>query len=299
MAMTLRQLRHFLVLAEELHFGRAAERLNISQPPLSASLRALEEELGVRLMERGGRTTRLTEAGVVFADRAARVLGQLASAREAVALVAGGAAGAVSVGFVPSMVLRDLPRLMTEFEEGHPGVELRLAEMNSADLLQGLESHDIDLGFMHSVPLPDGVAHAEIRSERFVACLPRGHRLAARSRIGLGELAGERVLVFSRDYAAHYHDRIVGLLRAAHVEPHLEFRIRSWFTIVALVTQRMGVSVAPQALARVGATDAVFVELDEPEAQHGITLVWRSGELSDAARSFLAAARAFYSGGTG
>lgn len=294
MAITLRQIRYFLVLSEELHFGRAAERLHISQPPLSASLRQLEEDLGVRLMERGSGSARLTEAGAVFADRAARALGQLDSAREAVALVAGGAAGAVSVGFVPSMVLRDLPRLMTGFEQSHPGIELRFEEMNSGGVLERLQAHDIDLGFLHAMPLPEGVAHLELQRERFVCCLPRGHRLAGRSRIGLGELAGERVLVFSRDYAAHYHDRITGLLRAAHVEPHLDFRIRSWFTIVALVAQRMGVSLVPQSLARAGAGEVAFVEVSEAEAEHGIALVWREGGLSDAARSFLAAARAFY-----
>jgi DNA-binding transcriptional LysR family regulator len=299
MTMTLRQLRYFLVLAEELHFTRAAERLNISQPPLSASLRQLEEDLGVRLIERGGRAARLTEAGVVFADRAARVLGQLASARDAVALVAGGAAGSVAIGFVPSMILRELPRLMTGFEESHPGVELRLEERNSADLLERLVAHDIDVGFLHAVPLPEGVAHLELQRERFVCCLSRGHRLATRSRVGLGELAGERVLVFSRDYAAHYHDRIVGLLRAANVEPHLDFRIRSWFTIVALVAQRMGVSLVPQTLARAGAADVAFVEVNEPEAQHAIALVWREGGLSDAARSFVAAAQRFYVGDAG
>lgn len=294
MAISLRQLRHFLVLAEELHFGRAAERLHISQPPLSASLRNLEQELGTQLMERGGKSARLTPAGAVFADRASRILNQLDAAKEAATLASLGATGSVAIGFVPSMILRNLPRLLTEFEQSHPDIRLRIEEMNTSSQIERLRAQDIDLGFIHTVPPPDGMAALELEQERFVACLPRGHRLAGRSRIALGELAGERALVFSRDYAAHYHDRIVGLLRAAHVEPHLDFGIRNWFTVLALVAQRMGVALVPSSLARWETGDVVFLEVREAEAQHGVAVVWREGELSASARFLLAAARTFY-----
>ena len=131
MAVTFRQLEQFLELSQELHFGRAARKLNISQPPLSASLRQLEAQLGFRLMERNSKFVRLTPAGTVFAEHAARILGQLDSARVIAAETAKGAAGELAVGFVPSMLFRDLPAKLRAFQTRHPRIDLNLQEMNT------------------------------------------------------------------------------------------------------------------------------------------------------------------------
>lgn len=287
MAITFKQLRYFLVLAEELHFGRAAQKLNISQPPLSMSLRQLEETLGFALMERTNKTVRLTPAGAQFAEQAARILGQLEAACVMAEQTAKGVAGEVTVAFVPSMLFRRLPATLRAFREERPTIELRLQEMNTASQLEALVNHRVDVGFVHSVPLPEGVAQAVVDTERLVCCVPRQHRLAQRSRIQLHELAGERVIVFARDFAAHYHDRIVGLLSAAGVEIYPHYRIQHWFTVVALVAQGMGVSLVPQSLARSGFEDVVYLELEERQAEHQVSLVWRTSGLTNAARAFV------------
>lgn len=294
MAITFRQLQHFLALAEHLHFGRAARQLNISQPPLSASLRQLEEHLGFQLIERTSKSVRLTPAGAVFAEHAARILGQLQSAQEIAGQTARGTVGTLTVAFVPSMLYRRLPALLKAFQERFPQVDLHLQEMNSTRQIEQLLSHKIDVGFVHATPFPDAIATLPLEVERLVCCVPRQHRLAGRSHVSLRELAGERILVFARGFAAHYHDRIVGLLRAAHVEPHLNYHIQHWFTVVALVSQGMGVSIVPRSLSRSHAADVAFIELDEPAAEHQVALAWRKDANSDACRAFVASIREQY-----
>ncbi|MFH3480496.1 LysR family transcriptional regulator [Xanthobacter variabilis] len=294
MAITFRQLQHFLVLSEQLHFGRAARLLNISQPPLSASLKQLEEHLGFQLIDRSSKTVRLTPAGVVFAEHAARILGQLRSAQEIAGQTARGTVGKLTVAFVPSMLYRRLPALLKDFQERFPQVELHLQEMNSTRQIEQLISHKIDVGFVHATPFPDAIATLPLEVERLMCCVPRQHRLAGRSQVSLRELAGERILVFARDFAAHYHDRIVGLLRSAHVEPHLNYRIQSWFTVIALVSQGMGVSIVPRSLIRSHVADVTYIELAEPTAEHHVALAWRMEANSDACSAFVASIREHY-----
>ena len=288
MAITFRQLQQFIVLSQELHFGRAAEKLNISQPPLSASLRQLEETLGFSLMERSSKFVRLTPAGTVFASHAARILGQLDAAKALAAETARGATGELGVAFVPSMLFRALPEKLRAFTDRHPSVSLSLHEMNTARQIEDLLHHRIDAGFVHAVPFPDGVAHRTLETERLVACLPRRHRLASRGRIRIAELAGERVMVFSRAFATHFHDKITALLRASGVEADTSFQIQHWFTVIVLVKQGMGVSLVPASLSRSSLSDVVFVEIEERQAEHSVSVIWREENKSQSLEAFLA-----------
>jgi len=287
MAVTFRQLQYFLVLAEQLHFGRAAEKLNISQPPLSASLRQLEDTLGFPLLERTSKSVRLTPAGAVFAEHASRILGQLDAACALAEQTAKGAAGEVTVAFVPSMLYRHLPVTLKSFQEKHPRIALHLREMNTSRQIEELVNHRIDAGFVHSVPLPDEIEHKTIDTERLVCCVSRHHRLAGRTRISLTELAGERVLAFSREFAAHYYDLIASLLRSANIEIYPHYRIQHWFTVVALVAQGMGVSLVPQSLSRSGFQDVVYIEVAERSAEHQVSVIWRKSETTNSTKAFV------------
>lgn len=288
MAVTFRQLKQFLVLSQELHFGRAAAKLNISQPPLSASLRQLEAHLGFALMERSSKAVRLTPAGAVFAEHAARILGALDSARAIATQAAAGAAGELNVAFVPSMLFRDLPARLKAFQDRQPGVGLNLMEMNTTRQIEGLLEHRVDVGFVHAVPFPGELADHTVETERLVCCLPRQHRLARKSRIRIAELSGERVMMFSRTFAAHYHDKISGLLRAAAITPDSRFHIQHWFTVVALVAQGMGVSLVPASLARSVFSNVAFVEIEERNAEHDVSMIWRRDDQNPALAAFRA-----------
>lgn len=299
MNFTFRQLRYFLVLAEELHFGRAARRLNISQPPLSASLRQLEEDLGVQLLDRTSRSVRLTPAGKLFAARVSAGLGQLDEAWEVTREAASGTMGTLRIGFVPSMIFRGLPQMLRAFTERHPHIALELQELNSARQIARLAGGDregraLDVGFIHACPLPTGMAERVILDERFVCCVSHTHRLARRRRIGLRELKGETVLVFSRAYAAHYHDRIVGLLRAAEVEPELSHEVSHWLTVLSLVSQGIGVSLVPQCLVRSGFTDVAFLDVMEKDARHDTCCIWDARADSLTRSAFLEQVGTFY-----
>jgi DNA-binding transcriptional LysR family regulator len=287
MAITFRQLQQFLVISRELHFGRAAQKLNISQPPLSTSIKNLEKTLGFLLLHRSNQGVRLTPAGAEFAEHCARILGQLDSARALAEQKAKGAAGTLAVSFVSSMLFRNLPRRLRAFEEAYPTAGLELHEMNTNRQIESLLLGKADVGFIHAVPLPDELSAHAIETERLVCCVPRHHRLAGRSRISISEMAGEKVLVFSREFAAHYHDRIVALLRTANVEPYAPYRVQHWLTVVALVAQGMGISLVPRSLSRSSMAEVIYIEVEEPSAEHEVQMIWQENSENSLTDTFV------------
>ena len=287
MALTFRQLRYFLVLAEELHFGRAAERLHISQPPLSASLKQLEEDLGARLLDRSGRQVTLTPAGELFRQQAGRLLNQLGDARDMVRRLGHATGGRLRIGFTPTMLFRSVPSAVAAFRTRYPDVELQLLEHNSADQLEALALGRIDLGFIHALPLPDSVNSLTIAEEPFVCCLPGDHPLAGRRRIALEELAHAPLVMFSRSLASHYHDRIMSLFRMVDVEPRVRHEVSQWLTIVAMVANGMGVSLVPRALVHAGFDRVRFVPLANADIRHRSCCVWQQGPGSAQRDAFL------------
>lgn len=287
MAITFRQLEQFLALSEELHFGNAAKKLNISQPPLSASLRQLEETLGFALMTRTNRSVQLTAAGVIYASHAARILGQLNQAQAIAAQTAKGTTGRLAVSFVPSMLFRHLPSALRRFQEAYPKIELILHEMNTAGQIEGVAQHRLDVGFIHGAPLPDEIEEHLIETERLVCCLPRGHRLSGRSRIAIKQLAGEKILGFSREYAESNYDQIAELLRESKLALFDSYKLRNWFTIVTLVGQGMGVSIVPQSLARSNFGNVSYVEIEGPQAEHRVSMICLSEARNDVVLEFL------------
>ena len=278
MAPTFRQLRYFTVLAEELHFGRAARRLNISQPPLSTGVRQLEEDLGVKLLERSSRRVALTRAGEAFAARAAMLLGQLTEAETLTRRIATSPGGVVRVGLVPSMIYRGLPDMLHDFAERHAGFTVEIREMNSAAQIAAVFESKIDIGFIHGLPLPEGMDSLLIMDEPFVCCLPASHPLARARRVPLASLALEPLIIFSRPLAPHYHDHIVSLLRGAGFEPRIVHEVGHWLTVVALVAHELGVALVPRSLSHAGIAGTVFLPLDHPTALHEARAIWSPAE---------------------
>lgn len=274
MALTFRQLRYFLVLAEDLHFGRAAKRLHISQPPLSASLRQLEEELGVKLLERSSKHVALTPAGEVFQREARRLLENLEASQNLVQRIASSASGVVRMGFTPAMIFRHLPAMLRQLEDAHPGIEVQLIERNSAEQLAALQARQLDLAFIHAMPLPDGIASLSIAEDPFLACLPPHHPLASRRSLTLRDLAGEPLIMFSRNLAPHYYDRIISQFHLAGLEPQIRHQVTHWLTIMALVAHGMGVSLVPKALTGARFRQEVFLPIEDAPAHHQSLCIW-------------------------
>src|SRR3954453_15892050 len=198
--MELRHLRYFVAVAEELHFGRAARRLQLAQPPLSRQIQGLEQELGVRLLERTKRHVELTPAGKVFLEHARKLLTEADHAVAAARRAARGEIGRLAIGFVGAATYSALPELLRVFHTRFPDVELVLYEMTSAHQHDALREGRIEVGFVRPAIPDDTLARRVARGEPLVAALPAGHRLARRDEpIPLSDLAGEPFILFPRD----------------------------------------------------------------------------------------------------
>ena len=188
--MELRHLRYFVVVAEELHFRRAAERLHMSQPPLSQQIRALEEEVGATLLLRNQRRVELTAAGVVFLERARQILADVEDAARQARRVQRGEVGRLAVGFVGSAMYSFVPDLLRRFGEHAPDVTLRLHEMGTTEQLRQLEDGRLDVGFLRAARSRPELKIEIVAEEPVIAALPDLHPLAAKPRLTLADLEG-------------------------------------------------------------------------------------------------------------
>ncbi|VTU13573.1 MULTISPECIES: LysR family transcriptional regulator [unclassified Variovorax] len=285
--MELRHLRYFVVLAEELHFGRAARRLSISQPPLSVAIRQLEESVRARLFERNSKEVRLTPAGEALQSSARLLLKQAEEAALEARDVSQGAAGRLRIGFVGAMLYRGLPQALRKFQARHPAVRVTLAELNSGEQIAELLHDRLDLGFVHTSRMPAELCHALLVSEAFVACLPVGHKLARRRTVAVASLQGEPFVLFSRSASPDYHERILAICAGAGFRPEVRHEVRHWLSVVSLVSQGMGVALVPSALRHAALRGAVFRPLEEEVARSDTYGVWREGPVNAVVQGFL------------
>ncbi|TNF61851.1 MAG: LysR family transcriptional regulator [Burkholderiales bacterium] len=290
--MEFRHLRCFTVLAEELHFGRAAQRLAMTQPPLSMSIRQLEAGVGARLFERNSRGVALTAAGQAFLPRAQALLEQAALAAREARDVGQGLAGRLQIGFAGTVLYRGLPQVLRGFAAAHPRLRLALRELSSSEQLVELVHDRLDLGFVHTTRVPPGFSQILVSSQPFMACLPADHPLAHRKRLPLEDLRSESFAVVMRAVSPDYHDRILAACADAGFEPSLAFELRHWLSVVSVIAQGLGVGLVPAALQQAGLPGVTFVPLTRPLAPYDTHCLWRTGRDQPALGAFLATVRA-------
>ncbi|MCL1960841.1 MAG: LysR family transcriptional regulator [Desulfovibrionaceae bacterium] len=276
--MEFRHLRYFLALADELHFGRAAQRLAISQPPLSWNIQQLEQSMGARLFVRNSKSVRLTEAGRAFAPAARALLTQADEAARLARDVQRGVSGMVRVGFVSSMLYRGLPRLLRAHQQNHPGIRIRSFEMNSQSQIVALSHDQIDVGFVHTTQAPSELSRAMFSSEPFVCCLPADHPRTRARRIAPADLQAEVFVMFSREASPDYHERVLSICAAAGFLPDIRHEVRHWLSVVSQVAHGFGVALVPKAVRRAAVAGAVFVPLKEVAVQSQVYCVWRQSD---------------------
>ena len=262
--MELRQLQHFVAVAEEKHFTRAAQRVNIVQSALSTSIRLLEAELDTKLFIRSTRQVHLTGAGQVLLEKAQAVLDAVRGAKEAVAAVEGLKRGVLSIGTVQSLpAFLDLPSLIEKFHANHPGIEVRLTQGSTAHLLDKVRSGRIDLAFLPMGEPSKDVATAMIACEALVVACASGHRLAGRSDVSWSELKDEPFVDFERSWGTRkLVDR--GFLQAG-IERHTAFEVSDLETQLELVRRGLGVALLPEAVAEARRPTIGIAELAGPE----------------------------------
>ncbi|QHE87314.1 LysR family transcriptional regulator [Hydrogenophaga sp. BPS33] len=291
--MEFRHLRYFLVLAEELHFGRAAQRLAITQPPLSLNIQQLEASVGAQLFTRNSRGVQLTAAGQAFVPAARALLDQAQQAAREARDVSQGLVGNLRIGFVGTALYRGLPDILKSFGAAHPRLRLVLQEMSSSEQLIDLRHERLDVGFVHTTHVPAGFSQILLSRQPFVACLPTGHALARRRRLPLAHLHAEPFAMVSRAVSPDYHERFLGLCADAGFVPEIGYELRHWLSVVSLVSQGLAVALVPAAMRQAGLPGVVFVPLDVDSPPYETHCLWIGERHTTAQFAFLDAVRAF------
>lgn len=290
--MELRHLRYFVAVAEELHFGRAARRLNVSQPPLSFQIRQLETALGTPLFVRTHRRVELTPAGTAFLDGARRTLAEAEKSVAAAQRAGRGEVDVLRVGFTDSAALAGLPEIVRAFRAAHPSIHLELTESTSQGQVDAVERDEIDVALVRGPVVSTNSRTEVVRREPFLGALPSGHRLAARRTLTIAALRNEAFVLFPRALAPAFHDLIVGLCLRAGFEPHVEHESADYQTILSLVAAGIGLTIIPASVSNLRRVGVEFRPLRGLKATAELTLVYRPHRLSRPLEAFLSAARA-------
>ena len=289
--MELRHLFAFVAVAEELHFGRAAKRLQMAQPPLSQQIRQLEKELGVQLFKRNTRSVRLTSAGESFLQPVRTVIEDLDTAVRAAKAAGRGEYGRVSIGFAGASSHETLPRLTRAVRAAHPGIELVMTGQTYANVaLARVADGSLDLGFVRLPVTRPGVTFRVIDEEELVCALPSDHPLAARDSVPLEVLAGEPFVSFPANTGSTVRDAMVGACEAAGFNPRVVQEAPDSYTILALVAAGVGVTLTVTSVQHIQQSGLVYRPLAGPPIRRQAALAWRADNPSAALRAVLAVA---------
>lgn len=288
-AVDLRQMRYFVAVAEELHFGRAAERLYITQPSLSAQISALEDELGARLLDRNSRRVSLTGAGEAFLEGARRTLSEADRAVSEAGRAANGEVGSLAVGFVNGASLGLLPPVLGAFGARYPGIKLELLEMNTSVQLGALRGGRIDVGVVAMLAEEAGDP-LEVRGlvrTGMIAALPEGHPLSCSRRVGVASLAEEPLMVVARHLEPHLHGRTMRLFGDEGLRPRVAQEAGGLQILLGLVSEGVGVAVVPAPVRNVGRAGVAYRGIREETPTVGLSLAWRRDDGAPVLRAFL------------
>lgn len=287
----LRHLRYFVAVAEELHFGRAAERLHLAQPPLSQQIRKLEEILGYPLFLRTSRAVKLTAAGEVFLERARRTLRNVREDLEEARSIGRGDEGSLRVGFIGSGMLTPLPQMLGRYRRQYPRVQLQLSESYTASLALSLQRGMLDAGFLRDGGAIEGLRVEPLFSEPFVAVLPSTHRLAGRKVISAADLREEPFVFFAAMAGTLAYEKPVSLCEEHGYRPRVVQEAPQWLTILRLIGAGLGVSIAPACVRQIAGSSVACPGLRGAKVMSDIELAFREGEDRAVVAAFAAVAR--------
>ncbi|WP_327721898.1 LysR family transcriptional regulator [Streptomyces sp. NBC_00490] len=283
------QLHAFVVLAEELHFGRAATRLGIAQPPLSQQIRRLEDKVGYALFSREPGNIGLTPAGRELLPAARHALTDLAEGLTAAREVGSGRAGRLRIGFAASLALTVLPGLLRTFRERFPAVDLDIQEMTTTPQLAALRERTIDIGLLREPPAHADLGFKTVLTEPFVAVLPSAHPLTAQRTVRVEQLAECPFVLLPRAVGPPLYDQITNLCTAAGFTPQVTQHAVEWQTVCALVETGLGVSLAPESIRRIRLKGVAFRGLEPGTARTRVAVAWRKNDTNPLVLRLLAA----------
>jgi len=282
--MDLSQLRCFVAVAEELHFGKAAARLHMTQPPLSRQVQLLEASVGGRLLERTSRSVRLTAAGEALYADAVEILRMSKQAALTARSTATGDRGRVTVGYTAVAGYALIPRMLVTAHEALPEVEILLEEMVSSEQLRALAEERLDLAFVRPLHADADLQYHRVVSEPMRLAVPAAHALARKRRIALADMAGEALVMYSEKEGRYFHDKIKALFTATSVQPRYVHHIGQTHTIMALVQAGIGMAIVPESSRHLRFEQVEFKELWRADVVAEIYLAWRRIERNPAQR---------------
>lgn len=286
--MELRHIQTFIVVAEELHFGRAAERLNMTQPSVSQQIRALETELGTKLLHRNTRAVSLTGPGLALREHAYRVIEAVDVARRSVHLDAGEVVGNVTIGFAGSCASNALPHLARAVRERLPGVELELrGQIYSGAASAMVERRQLDIGFSRLPVTEQHVAHRVYQLESVVLALPADHPLAQHDTVELADLANEQFIAYPSTGGVRVREALMKVGEAAGFRPQVIQEAPDSYSILSLVAAGVGVSVTEASATGIGISGLVYRHLSPTPAPIPAILTWHAEGVSPATRAVL------------
>src|SRR6185437_11095607 len=285
--MELRHLRYFVAVAEERNFTRAAQRLNIAQPPLSRQIQQLEETLGVQLLERNSRPLKLTETGKFFYSHAAQLLSQTAEL-ESMTRRVGNIERSLSVGFVGSTLYGMLPKIIRRFRDENTTVELSLHEMSTMDQIRALKDGRIDVGFGRIRHEDANIRRVILREEKMIVAFPEGHPLSvAKPVIALRDLVNETLIIFPKTPRPSYADQVLAAFQDRALKPRRIYEVRELQIALGLVAAGEGISIVPSSVYGLKRDDVSYRELDDPTLVSPIIMSTRALDESRDLREML------------
>lgn len=273
--LNLRRLQYFVVVAEELHFGRAAEQLHMAQPPLSQQIQLLESELGVKLFQRTTRRVELTEAGVLLLPQARRLLVNATDIHRMMNEINDGGRGTLRVGFVDSAAYDLLPRFINSYKEAWPLFEFSLESLSSDEQLRALENGHIDIGICRTIRDRSQIYSIQLMKERLMVATHVGHPFKTRDSIGLSELRDERMVGFDRVVSQTLHAELSALMANHGVDYEPVIEATEYSTILGLVASGEGIALVPAGVATLRPPGLKYVALKEDEAWVPLILMAR------------------------
>lgn len=286
--METRHLKYFVAVAEELHFGKAAKRLHISQPPLSQQIMKFEEELGVPLFLRDRRSVRLTAAGESLLKDARSILGSMEQARRNLSAAAGGERGRLSLGYIGPALNTALPEVIRRFRGTYPNVRFDLQQMGTNEQLDALRAETIDAGvvrlFRHQT---DGLETMLFHQEAYAVVVPEDHPLAERDSVDLSEIEGEPLITFPRSVHPPLYDEWMRIFASHGFMPDIVQEVETKNAAQALAAAGMGIAIVPESLSSEARRGVRFLTLNGKYPTLEIHVVTRRGDISPATRNLL------------
>lgn len=290
--MDLRQLKYFVVLAEELNFIRAAERLHISQPALTRQIQQLEADLGAQLLTRATRGVKLTTAGMTLLEDGRRILGLTQMAKERAGKAATGQLGTLDVGIFGSCVFQYIPSLLLRFRTGHPDVQVRLHDLTLPEQMLALREKRLDVGFYRQVSASPDLLVEMLYVEPVVVALPENHPLAGRKALRLQEISDEPVVLYPNTAPGFMEDVIAMLRKAGSYEPRIVQEVSDVVTAISLVAGGLGICLTPAATSCLRLPGVVYRRLKEtPPLTIDLACFYRREDSSPLLAAFLASVR--------